>query len=231
MMKRDWLERQLAAGRSIESIAREVGRSASAVAYWVNKFGLISQHAERVASKRPIDEGELRALVEEGKSVREIGEALGLGATSVRHWLRKWGLQTRPARYSRRDEQKPEEVLRECSVHEWVNFRRIGGTGHFRCPHCAAQSVTDRRRRVKEILVAEAGGRCILCGYDRFAGALQFHHMDPATKSFGLSLSGLGRSLEKMRAEAAKCVLLCATCHAEVEGGVSRLPFRGAFPG
>jgi hypothetical protein len=41
---------------------------------------------------------------------------------------------------------------------------------------------------VKEILVAEAGGSCLICGYDRYAGALQFHHLDPATKSFGLGL-------------------------------------------
>jgi hypothetical protein len=29
-----------------------------------------------------------------------------------------------------------------------------------------------------------------------------------------------------MREEAAKCVLLCANCHAEVEGGAASLPER-----
>jgi IS30 family transposase len=32
-MDRDWLEAQLSAGRSIESIAREVGKSPSTVGY------------------------------------------------------------------------------------------------------------------------------------------------------------------------------------------------------
>lgn len=32
-----WLADQLAAGRSIESLARETGRSPSSVAYWVTK--------------------------------------------------------------------------------------------------------------------------------------------------------------------------------------------------
>ncbi len=44
-----WLRSQLDSGRSIESIAREVGKSPSAVAYWVNTHGLISEHARRQA--------------------------------------------------------------------------------------------------------------------------------------------------------------------------------------
>ena len=83
-----------------------------------------------------------------------------------------------------------------------------------------------RRRKIKRILVAEAGGACVLCGYSRTLAALHFHHVDPAQKAFGLGHRGMTLSLEAARAEAAKCVLLCATCHAEVELGVKRLPFR-----
>jgi len=79
------------------------------------------------------------------------------------------------------------------------------------------------RRRVKEQLVSEAGGACALCGYDRYLGALQFHHADPAEKSFGLSGRGLAYSMDSLRREAEKCVLLCSNCHAEVEGGVTML--------
>jgi hypothetical protein len=81
---------------------------------------------------------------------------------------------------------------------------------------------------VARILVEEAGGRCQVCGYDRCIAALQFHHIDPATKLFGLGSRGLAQALDKLRAEAAKCVLLCANCHAEVEAGVTRLPFPDA---
>ena len=51
-MDRAALEAQLAEGRSIESIARESGRAPSTVAYWVNKHGLMSQHAPRHARAR-----------------------------------------------------------------------------------------------------------------------------------------------------------------------------------
>jgi len=73
--------------------------------------------------------------------------------------------------------------------------------------------------------VEEAGGACVLCGYSRTLAALHFHHLDPAAKSFALAARGVTLSLAAARAEAAKCVLLCATCHAEVELGVKRLPF------
>jgi hypothetical protein len=92
---------------------------------------------------------------------------------------------------------------------------------------------------VKEILVAEAGGKCASCGYARHPAALQFHHLDPATKSFGLGVRGITRSIARLREEAAKCVLLCANCHAEVEVGAIELsvkcdrsmPIRGSETG
>ena len=84
--------------------------------------------------------------------------------------------------------------------------------------------MTARRRRVKRILVAEHGGSCRLCGYSRSTVALQFHHVDPITKSFALSTQGVARSLEKAREEARKCVLVCANCHAEVEAGLATIP-------
>jgi hypothetical protein len=92
---------------------------------------------------------------------------------------------------------------------------------------------------VKALLVEEAGGRCVVCGYSRYLGALGFHHVDPETKSFALGAVGVTRSLEKARAEAAKCILLCANCHAEVEAGIVSLsnraldsdPLRSCDPG
>ena len=95
--------------------------------------------------------------------------------------------------------------------------------GRYRCKRCRVEAVNARRRRVKQILVEEAGGACQLCGYERYAGALQFHHIDPAEKTFALSSRGVARSLAKARAEVAKCVLLCANCHAEVEAGVATI--------
>jgi hypothetical protein len=41
-------------------------------------------------------------------------------------------------------------------------------------------------------------------------------------------MHGATRALAAVRAEMAKCVLLCANCHAEVELGLVRLPLPDA---
>ena len=212
-MEAAWLQTRLESGRSIESIAREAGKHPSTVGYWVNKHGLMSHHAARHAPKGAIAEEELRALVEQGLSIRQIASKLERSPATVRHWLSRYGLATQPARYSPRDGPKPTALLRECAIHGWVAFVRIGAVGRYRCGQCNGEAVSARRRRIKELLVSEAGGACVICGYDRYLGALQFHHIDPGEKSFSLSERGLARSLEKARAEVAKCALLCANCH------------------
>ena len=226
-----WLAEQLAAGRSIESLASEVGRSPSTVAYWVNKHALQSSHAPRHAARGGIEREALAALVEEGLSIRQIARRFEVSATTVRHWLRRHGLKTQPAHYSRRDAAKPHEVLRRCRRHGWVAFVRTGAEGHYRCSRCNSEAVAERRRRVKEILVAEAGGACVVCGFCAYLGALQFHHRDPALKSFELSRQGVTRSLERLRREARKCVLLCANCHAMAEAGLLVVPAVADYAG
>src|SRR4051794_28072214 len=113
-----------------------------------------------------MDRAVLAALVEEGASIREIAERMGRSRTNVRYWLRTYGLsthrsamraQSRPAR-ARGDR----ETLLRCPVHGETTFRWRASDGGFRCLRCRADAVLRRRRRVKEILVAEAGGECRL---------------------------------------------------------------------
>jgi transposase len=230
-MERSWLETRLEEGRSIESIAKEVGKHPSTVAYWMKKYGLQSKHAARHAARGGVDRETLLELVERGLSVRQISEEIGLAYTSVRHWLAKHGLQSDPLHYARRDGEKPPSVPRECPRHGWTDYVRSGARGFYRCPRCSMERVAARRRRIKEILVAEAGGRCRVCGYDIYIGALQFHHQDPAAKRFTVSRGGTTGSLDSMREEARKCVLLCANCHAEVEAGLVLLASPADNPG
>ncbi len=82
------------------------------------------------------------------------------------------------------------------------------------------RAVSERRRKLKRMIVEYKGGKCIICSYSRYFGALDLHHIDDSNKSFGLSRGGITRSWEKMKAEADKCVLLCANCHREAHGGL-----------
>ena len=67
------------------------------------------------------------------------------------------------------------------------------------------------------------GGVCVGCALPEPVDALEFHHLDPSTKEFGISTEGIPRSWEKIEAELKKCVLLCANCHREVHAGVRQI--------
>src|SRR6478672_3515663 len=120
-MDREWLASQLKAGRSLESIAREAGLNPSTVAYWANKHGLASTHAPRHAARGGIARDELKALVDEGRSVREIAREFEVSAATVRHWLRAYGLKTRLAAARGHDE-AADVMTWQCREHGWTRF-------------------------------------------------------------------------------------------------------------
>lgn len=220
---RDALALLLAQGLSLAEIGRRFGRDESTVGYWVRKHGLRAANADKHAARGGLAKPELSVLIGEGLSVRQIAARTGLSTTAVNYWLRRHGLSTvgavrRAAGRRARDAGRSVAVM-PCRVHGETDFV-LEGRGAYRCVRCRNDRVAERRRRVKEILVAEAGGACIRCGYDRFHGALQFHHLDPSAKTFGIGQDGVTRSLDAMRVEARKCVLVCANCHAELEAGI-----------
>jgi transposase-like protein len=218
------LEDYLRQGLSLAKIGELTGRDPSTVGYWVKRLGLMAVHRDRHAPKGGVDKETLQALVAEDLSTREIAERLGCSPSTVRHWLRRHGLRTHRARRADSHGARgidPDRKIVTCPRHGLTEFW-LDSRGIYRCCRCRSEAVARRRRRLKEILVTEAGGCCSVCGYDRYIGALQFHHREGADKEFGLSERGLTRSLETVRAEAEKCILLCANCHSEVEGGIVR---------
>jgi DNA-binding transcriptional ArsR family regulator len=218
------LESYLRRGLSLDAIGRLTGRDPSTISYWVKRHGLAAVHRDRHAPKGGIDFDTLATLVGEGLSTRQIADSVGLSRSTVRYWLRRHGLRTvRAGGESSRGVRgiHPDRMELTCARHGITEFW-LEPRGSYRCVRCRSEAVSRRRRRLKEILVADAGGRCSICGYDRHIGALQFHHRDGDTKEFGIGERGLTRSLAAVRAEAAKCVLLCANCHSEVEAGIVR---------
>ena len=228
-MDKDSLMLLLAQGVSVEEIGRRFNRHPSTVAYWMAKFGLEAPNREKYAAKGGIERERLEELVEIGMTIAEIADELGVGKSTVRHWLGRYDLRTAQARNRQigptmadRNAGLP-TVTRSCARHGETEFV-LEGRGYYRCKLCRVERVTQHRRDMKATLVGEAGGRCVLCGYDRTARALAFHHLDPSEKRLPVSWNGVTVSLDTLRAEARKCVLLCANCHAEVEDGVASVP-------
>lgn len=77
-------------------------------------------------------------------------------------------------------------------------------------------AVTKRRKKLKQLSVQYKGEKCTFCGYSKYIGALDLHHVDPENKDFSLSVRGLTRSWDKIKEELEKCILVCANCHREI---------------
>jgi transposase len=229
-MDRASLKQLLEQGLSLAEIGRRFGRHEATIAYWMRKHGLQAVHRDRHSARGSLTRAELESLVETEMSIAEIAATVDRSRATVRYWLAHYGLKTyaQQGRLSERSTRAARAagkatVMRDCRRHGVTEFW-LEGRGYYRCKRCRMDRVNQRRRKVKRILVAEAGGRCTACGYDRCVGALHFHHVDPSSKRFHLSMQGATRSLASARAEMAKCVLLCANCHAEVEAGLLTLP-------
>jgi transposase-like protein len=223
-MDRTSLEQLLSQGLSLAEIGRRFDLHESTVGYWVEKHGLRAANRDKYAARGGLAREQLELLVERGSSIAEIAEAVGRSKATVRHWRSSYGLRTHgtrgpPSRTGAREASEAGLTVAVLSCPHHGDCEHIREPrGYYRCRTCRQEAVVRRRRKVKQILVAEAGGSCRLCGYDRCVAALEFHHLDPSAKEFGLSQRG-ARSIEKLRAEVRKCVLLCSTCHAEVEAG------------
>ena len=83
----------------------------------------------------------------------------------------------------------------------------------------SSQSTTDFRRRRKLNLIKVCGERCNICGYNKSVTALEFHHIYPEEKEYGIGATGTCHDIEKDLNEVQKCILVCSNCHREIHDG------------
>lgn len=139
-------------------------------------------------------QAELQAQVDTGKSVRELASHFNLSFSTIQFWLRKFGIKTSWAKKDKR----PREIV------EGERYSRL------------YQSVKKRREANRLKAIAYLGGCCSRCKYDKFYGALEFHHKDPTQKDPGIELRAGTYSWERVKAELDRCILVCANCHREI---------------
>src|SRR5438093_906280 len=96
-------------------------------------------------------------------------------------------------------------------------------TGDAFVPTGGDDPVVRFRRDLKVRAITFRGAICVGCSRDGPNAVFEFHHRDAATKEFGIGDEGVPRSWQRIVAELAKCVMLCANCHREVHAGVRTL--------
>lgn len=80
------------------------------------------------------------------------------------------------------------------------------------CKECANKLERERYKKKKQF-AESLKEKCEKCGETR-AYVLDFHHKDKADKDFTIGQFKKG-SLEVIKSEIDKCVVLCANCHRE----------------
>lgn len=82
------------------------------------------------------------------------------------------------------------------------------------CKECKRNYSKLSVYNIKKQAVEYKGGKCQSCGYNKYIGALQFHHINPQEKM--ANWDRLRNSAwDRLKQEIDKCELLCANCHAE----------------
>ena len=91
------------------------------------------------------------------------------------------------------------------------------GTRRSECKFCHCGYMRDRYRQKKtEIQDLKIGIKCAKCGYDRCGAALEFHHINPEEKDDTVArMLSNNYSLDNVKKEIEKCIVLCANCHQE----------------
>lgn len=190
-----------------------------------------------------MNKNELKNYVDQGLSTYKIAELVDKSHGSVRYWLEKFELQTQ---YTVKRENFKNGVVidRYCEYTEYTcatckvtkpisEFYKITRANrrtivpYSYCKDCAKKTFkeyTGRKKR-KDLAVEYKGGCCIVCGYKRCISALEFHHLDPSQKDFSFSAKNHHAkvSMEELKVELDKCVLLCSNCHKEVHAGLVKL--------
>lgn len=87
-----------------------------------------------------------------------------------------------------------------------------------------SQVVIDFVKRRKNNLIKVFNSKCCICGFDKWQSALEFHHVNPEEKEFGLTTNTTTKALTKQLSEARKCILVCANCHRGIHSNNLEVP-------
>lgn len=106
---------------------------------------------------------------------------------------------------------------------EYYTRRDRNGQSHSWCKICLNAQAMERQRNLKQECVDYKGAKCEHCSYDKYIGALEFHHKDPNQKEFTIAKVNQTKFNDKIKLELDKCLLLCANCHREEHARISGL--------
>jgi len=109
--------------------------------------------------------------------------------------------------------------MKKCSTCKKIRplneyYSRGNDKPQSNCKECHNRYCIDRWIERKKQAIAYKGGKCSACGYNKYYGALDFHHSNPHDKD--MDWGELRKySDNRIKEELDKCILLCSNCHRE----------------
>ena len=159
-------------------------------------------------------------LINNDFSQREIADNLKVSQTNLRHWMKKFSLKTNFKKYNEHEGKRKCPKCNEGKYTTDFYSRRNGKGFSVYCKKCSNEESRERARKFKVKCVEYKGGKCVKCGYNKYFGALDFHHLDPKKKDFRLAAVKSHSFNEKIKKELDKCILVCSNCHREIHGSL-----------
>jgi 5-methylcytosine-specific restriction endonuclease McrA len=170
---------------------------------------------------------ELKNLyINRGLTKSQIAERYGYSESKVKYLLEKYEIKKNdknpitdvtPKKCTQCGEEKPST---EFYIKSDKGKKTIGSA----CKVCASGKTVARYKSYKLGYLALKGGCCQACGFDRYEGALEFHHIDPATKDDAIAKMMRHPSSPKILAELEKCILVCSNCHRMIHAEIIECP-------
>lgn len=152
-------------------------------------------------------------------SQRDIAKAENISQTTVRYYLLKYSIKRNTSNSDKPDPSRSKKcpscnVVKPGSDFYWQSGKRAR-QGSW-CKSCMNSQVVRRQQDYKKQAVELKGGKCSVCGYSKYLGALEFHHLDPYKKDLNIAMiTQSSKKFKQLTEELDKCVLLCANCHRE----------------
>lgn len=149
-----------------------------------------------------ITKEQLEIVILKGYGENRACKELGIGPSCYRRHMKAYGLKTI---HSLLDNSHISKSRPKCS-----GCDKKCEIGNVLCRTCNFRCKT---RGLKLFLVMLKGGKCEMCGFDKFLSALEFHHFEN-NKSFEINVTECRKNdVDKYIRESNKCQLLCANCH------------------
>ena len=162
-----------------------------------------------------MDKELLEKYINDGLSSWKISKLTGIGQTSVRYWLKKYRLKSIFADGGRPKKQNL------CIICGETNPKNFYGNQKQCCKRCRGLEDLKKQQEKRKYAVDLLGGKCSNCGYSKYIGALDIHHIDPTTK-YDKAFNYRSWSYEKITEEC-KNVFFCVQTVIEKFIGVPKL--------